>query len=179
VLGNFGWLVPGRLAGSAQPGGDWYDFSGDQSGLSEDLDELAAQGLGALVSLTELPLREELVRSRGMDYLHLPLADMQAPSLEDIAKFVEFVAQARAGGRSVAVHCRAGLGRTGTMLACYLVSQGYRAREAVAAIRQERPGSVETPEQEASVYRYADSLVPDRPGGNGQHSSFDAPNARG
>lgn len=173
MLGNFGWLVPGRLAGSAQPGGHHYDLSGDQSGLLADLDELAAQGLGALVTLTEQPLREDLVRSRGMDYLHLPLADMQAPSLEEIARFVAYVQQAQIRQQAVAVHCRAGLGRTGTMLASYLVSQGYRAREAVAAIRQERPGSVETPEQEEAVQRYADSLAPDRPGGNGRHPSFE------
>lgn len=138
------------------------------------MDEFAALGLGALVTLTEQPLREDLVRSRGMEYLHLPLADMQAPSLEEITRFVAFVAQAHLGQLSVAVHCRAGLGRTGTMLAGFLVSQGSRAGDAVAAVRRERPGSVETAEQEEAVQRYADSLAPDGPGGNGRHPSPDA-----
>lgn len=157
-MSNFSWLVSGRIAGAGQPGGPFYDPRGDQSGLLEDLDELAAQGIGALVSLTEQSLRDDLVQARGLRYLHLPVEDMQAPALEEIAEFVEFVGKAQDEQRPVAVHCRAGMGRTGTMLACYLVSQGFGAREALAAVRQKRPGSVETPEQEAVVYRYADYL---------------------
>lgn len=54
----------------------------------------------------------------------------------------------------VAVHCLAGLGRTGTMLACYLVATGTPANNAIMRIREWRPGSIETKEQEAVVYEY-------------------------
>ena len=56
------------------------------------------------------------------------------------------------------VHCGAGMGRTGTMLACYLVGQGYAAQDALAEVRQRRPGSVETLEQEAVIHEYANHL---------------------
>jgi atypical dual specificity phosphatase len=54
----------------------------------------------------------------------------------------------------VAVRCIAGLGRTGTILACYLVSMEMPANNAIIVIREWRPGSIETLEQEAVVYEY-------------------------
>jgi atypical dual specificity phosphatase len=59
----------------------------------------------------------------------------------------------------VAVHCGGGLGRTGTLLACYLVSaEGLPADAAIARVRAARPGSVETEDQEQAVRRYAERL---------------------
>src|SRR5713226_8445562 len=54
----------------------------------------------------------------------------------------------------VAVHCLAGLGRTGTILACYLVRMEMPANNAIIIIREWRPGSIEVPAQEAVVYEY-------------------------
>jgi atypical dual specificity phosphatase len=54
----------------------------------------------------------------------------------------------------VVVHCLAGLGRTGSILACYLVSMEMPANNAISSIREWRPGSIETLEQEAVVYEY-------------------------
>jgi atypical dual specificity phosphatase len=51
----------------------------------------------------------------------------------------------------VNVHCRAGKGRTGTVLAAYFVSKGMSAAEALQRVRELRPGSIETPEQEHAI----------------------------
>jgi atypical dual specificity phosphatase len=62
--------------------------------------------------------------------------------------------KALAAGDRVLVHCNAGIGRTGAILACFLVQQGWSAEEAVNRIRQQRPLSLETREQVDSVHRY-------------------------
>ena len=158
MLMNFSWLVPGQIAGVGQPGNRDCDLDDSQEQLVEDLQLLHERGIRAIVSLTERPLKERLVQARNMAYLHLPVADMQPPTLADAIKFVEFAETAERENRPLAVHCGAGMGRTGTMLACYLVRKGLEAQQAMAQIRQKRPGSVETAEQESVVREYADYL---------------------
>ena len=158
MLANFTWLVPGEIAGMGQPGGYAYHPLGGQERLARDLDLLRREGIRAVVSLTEQPLAEPVLQARDMTYLHLPVADMQPPTLEEALRFVEFSRAAVRAGRPVVVHCRAGMGRTGTMLACYLVEQGMDAARALTRLRRLRPGSVETVGQEGTVRDYADHL---------------------
>lgn len=158
MVENFSWILPGQLGGAGQPGGWDYDPQGCQIQLQEDLDWLSRQGVQALVSLTEKPLSEEAVRQSGMRYLHLPVADMEPPTLEDVCRFMDFVEQAQRSKLPVVVHCRAGMGRTGTLLACYLVHRDCPPEEALAQIRRRRPGSIETLAQEAVVREYAAQL---------------------
>ena len=149
MLVNFSWLVEDQLAGAGQIGGWNY---GEE--LEADLGLLYAEGIRAVVSLTERPLEMNKVEAKNMAYLHLPIQDMSAPTLEDIITFVQFIDQAVDKGLPVVVHCSAGLGRTGTMLASYLVKIGSSTAEALAEIRKVRPGSVETPDQELAIYDY-------------------------
>jgi atypical dual specificity phosphatase len=91
----------------------------------------------------------------GIEHFHLPVPDMTAPPREGIEKAVDFIRRQRGEGRPVLVHCGAGLGRTGTLLACYLVSEGHDPEEAITEVRSARPGSVETMEQEQCIRDYA------------------------
>ena len=90
-----------------------------------------------------------------MEYLHLPVANFTAPKQSQIRRFIRFCNSNRKEGKPVAVHCLAGAGRTGTMLACYLVTKGINPEKAMNTIRRKRPGSIETLGQEEAVFKFA------------------------
>ncbi len=147
MAGNFSYLLPGKLAGSARPG-----RLGD---LESDLACLSRRKIKAIVSLTEEPLDPVRLEKSGFQSLHLPIRDFTAPSMEQMETFVDFVDQQLADGNPVLVHCGAGIGRTGVMLAAYLVAQGMEPDKAIRAVRGSRPGSIETPEQEKSLFLFS------------------------
>jgi len=143
VIRNFSWLIEGEIAGMAKPASSVNDF-----------EFLREEGLEAIVSLSEIPLSEVLIEEFGFAVKHIPIRDFEAPTLEQIEDFVAFAENARSEGKKLVVHCDAGIGRTGTMLACYLVSKGYNAADAIEEVRAKRPGSLETIEQEEVVLKY-------------------------
>ncbi|HZU69746.1 MAG TPA: dual specificity protein phosphatase family protein [Ktedonobacteraceae bacterium] len=142
IAPNFGWMIENRLAGVSYP-------------RSEDTIALLSKlGVQALLTLSEESLPAELLSKYQLRAEHLPVTDFTAPTLEQVKRAIDIIDDFLAQGLPVAVHCRAGLGRTGTILACYLVSQGCSAREAIEQVRMKRPGSIETAEQEAVVEKF-------------------------
>jgi atypical dual specificity phosphatase len=90
----------------------------------------------------------------GLKWLRYPVPDMTPPRLDQVRDFVAEVEAELARGGKAAVHCLGGVGRTGTMIACYLVSLGRTPAEAIDEVRRRRPGSVQTDDQELCVFRY-------------------------
>uniref|UniRef100_A0A7N9CQH0 Dual specificity phosphatase 23 n=1 Tax=Macaca fascicularis TaxID=9541 RepID=A0A7N9CQH0_MACFA len=91
----------------------------------------------------------------GLTLHRLRIPDFCPPAPDQIDRFVQIVDEANARGEAVGVHCALGFGRTGTMLACYLVKErGLAAGDAIAEIRRLRPGSIETYEQEKAVFQF-------------------------
>lgn len=157
MLRNFSWVIDGRLAGMAIPSGAYRSAQrGRSSELERDAEALIGHGIKAVVSLTHQALAPEVLNRFGITALHLPVEDMTRPSREQIDQFIAFVDQIEGG---VVVHCAAGIGRTGTMLGCYLVWNGLPADKAITHLRQLRPGSIETPDQEWAVLDFADRAV--------------------
>ena len=146
---NFSWVMDGKLAGHGAI------CTGD------DINYISGKGIKALVRMAggepATSIHNQLI-SEGFIDLHAPVTDFSAPTQKQIAAMIDFINSSIAKGRPVSVSCGAGYGRAGTILACYLVTRGLSAHEAIEAIRDKRPGSIETPEQEQAVWEYFKSL---------------------
>ena len=150
---NFSWLIQDEIAGMGRP-----------VAIVADLEFLKDNSIESIVSLTELPLHKTLIEEFGFEYKHIPIPDFSTPTQEQIEEFVTFVNNLLSSKKKIVVHCEAGIGRTGTMLACYLVSKGYNAENAISEVRKRRPGSIETMEQEDTVVKYEERLSKKRKG---------------
>jgi atypical dual specificity phosphatase len=140
---GFSWVDKPLLAAMARP-----------EGLAE-LQWLRKQGIQVLVSLTEEPLRRDWVNEAGLMAVHVPMADMEPPTQEELDRCIAAINKAHFHQLGVGVHCGAGLGRTGVVLACVFVTRGLTARNAIARVRRLRPGSIETEEQAEAVEAFA------------------------
>jgi atypical dual specificity phosphatase len=140
---NFSWVIEDKLAGCGLPVSD------------DEFEWLVDQGIKSIVTVREVPLPIDWLRRSDIDYLHLAVEDFGAPNMEDLIQAVDFIDQRISSGRPAMVHCAAGKGRTGTVLAAYLVKkQNLTADQAIEKVRSMRPGSVQSVSQETAVTMY-------------------------
>ncbi len=139
---NFGWLINNRLAGSGMPTS------------SSEIDWVLKQGIKSIITMTEDSLPESWIKE--IKYLHVPTEDLSAPDMDKIDQAVDFINKQIQNNEPVMVHCAAGIGRTGTILACYLVKyQKMSASDAIKKVRNERPGSIQSESQELAIGLYS------------------------
>ncbi len=141
---NFGWVLKDELAGSQGPAS------------FQDLYFLHSQGVRAVVRMEERTIAADTGNMVDLIDMFEPVPDFTPPELEQIQRMIEFIDRQTGERKPVVVSCYAGIGRTGTVLACYLVHRGEQPTEAINRVRELRPGSVQTTEQEAAVHRYAE-----------------------
>ncbi len=141
---NFGWVLKDELAGSQGPAS------------IRDLFFLHSQGVRAVIRMEERTIAADSGNMADLVDMFEPVPDFTPPKLEQIQRMIEFIDQQTREQKPVVVSCYAGIGRTGTVLACYLVHRGEEPAEAITRVRQLRPGSIQTPEQEAAVLQYAE-----------------------
>ncbi len=148
---GFTWVKKGILAGTPRPG--------IVQDIDYDLEALKRVGIKTLVSLTTKPVEPELLKQHGMEGIHMPIKDMHAPGIEETAQMCRHVSGLMAQGQAVAYHCRAGLGRTGTMLASHLIMEGKSALDALEFVRRFESKWVQSEEQVKFLERFAESLA--------------------
>lgn len=129
-------FVNERFAGSSCPGMN--------SPLKTDLNFLKEQGIQSIISLNESGIDKQTVLDAKFRHLTLAVEDYRPPSIEDLKKLEKFILEGEKDEK-ILVHCNAGMGRTGTVLACLIVWSGsMTAEEAIKYLRKKRKGSVQT-----------------------------------
>ncbi|MDH3191086.1 MAG: dual specificity protein phosphatase 23 [Nitrosopumilus sp.] len=142
---NFSWLIEEKLAGSGMPT------------TFDELEWIMSQGVKSIVTMTENALPENWIKE--IDYLHIPTPDFTAPDMDRIDTAVNFIHENISENQAVMVHCAAGMGRAGTILACYLVKyEKFSAQDAINKVRKERPGSIQSEVQELAISFYEKHL---------------------
>ncbi|MCC6174004.1 MAG: dual specificity protein phosphatase family protein [Chloroflexi bacterium] len=147
------WLVDGQVLACAYPRRE------------RALAGLHRRGISVLVNLHERPHDAARLRRYGLVDVHVPVRDFTAPTPAQLRRGVAAIEDAVGDGKRVAVHCGGGLGRTGTLLACYLISRGHSPADAMARVRACRPGSIETRAQVDAIKAYGRSRTATADGG--------------
>ncbi len=142
---GFVWIEKGRLAGSGYPAS------------RKQLEWVAAQGIDVVLTLTEKPLPAELTDGIEMEFVHLSMRDHGTPDQTVLDSGATLIQTRIDEGKRELVHCLAGEGRTGCILAAYLIKYKRKsAEEALNSLRKIKPAFVES-SQEQSLYDFAAS----------------------
>lgn len=158
---GFLWLKKGILAGTPFPG-----IVADED---QDLEALQRVGITHLITLTEerKPIEATVLAEYGITCSWKPFADMGVPTVNYAISICELIDQLIRYGHAIAVHCKAGLGRTGTVLALYLIWEGESAPAALETVRRVEPRWVQSEQQVKFLEEFADALA----NGNGFSAS--------
>lgn len=133
------WVLEGRFLAGEYPG----HWDADQTRLR--LNRLISSGLDTFIDLTkpgelpsylELLQRESQARARPVTYQRYPMQDRRPPTRADVIAALDCIDTALAEGHGVFLHCWGGVGRTGTVVGCYLVRHGLTGRQAVDQLGQ-------------------------------------------
>ena len=158
IMFNCYWVLPGRFLAGEYPG------AADGHEARRRLAWLLSRGVTWFLDLTQageygLPAYDCLLQTeadalgRQIAYLRLSIPDYGTPSRDEMQRIQEELQAALAAGHTIYVHCYGGVGRTGTVVGCYLRRQGFdgpAAHAEIARLRQDLPnGSQPSPETEA------------------------------
>ena len=145
---NFSWVIPGKLAGSGLPSS--YDH----------LLWLVKNNVKTIVTVREIPLPDAWFKkvnsfNLALESVFLKTDDYNSPTVHELYNVVEYIDSQISKKKPVVVHCAAGKGRTGTVLAAYLIKKDkLKVDEAIGKIRSLRPGSIQSERQEIAINQF-------------------------
>ncbi len=165
-------MLPGRIGMTIAPGKKIRGIYGDwDRDLEKDLRRIrCVHGVSVLVCLVPpeelalLGISELPGMAQGLEFevVQFPIQDVSVPdSIDRLRDLVVHILGAAAVGKTVVIHCRGGLGRSGLVAACCLVARGMDDRTAMDQVRATREGTIETPAQEQLVREFRRKSVED------------------
>jgi protein-tyrosine phosphatase len=136
---------------------------GSSNPTERELEDLYHGGFRTIISLLDEEEQFSYYDIRkteqmGFHRYSIPIRDFAAPTLADFKKFLDIVGDSLKRGK-VLVRCQGGTGRTGTMAAAYWIKKGLSASKAIEKVRKSRPGAIEMPEQEESLFELEAELT--------------------
>lgn len=154
------WVIPGQFLAGENPA-----RSGDELITIQRVQALLRSGIAVFYDLTErvngqirydtILYREAAEYGLAARYLNFPIIDFTAPSVETVKAILDSVDESLANQKSVYVHCHAGIGRTGTIVGCYLARHGLTGQEALDQLKLLRADMplwfARSPEDESQV----------------------------
>ncbi|MHA1989699.1 MAG: phosphatase domain-containing protein [Candidatus Hodarchaeales archaeon] len=133
---EFYWIIENEIAGSSLP----HDKA--------QIDYLIEKNIKIVVSLTYGIEVGNLLRETNIRHIHLPIPDFGVPDKETIDEFITISRTAKEKRHPILVHCYAGCGRTGVMLALYLMTfYNYKYEKTLKKIRSVRECAIESKNQ--------------------------------
>jgi len=151
-------LFLNRVAGGKRRWWDWVDDDVLLGALPfpHHVAELKALGIGAVINTCcEYAGPVEYYKAAGIEVLALPTVDFTPPSIEHVRAGVKFMQEQIGRGRKVYVHCKAGRGRSATVVMCYLLRKGMSAEEAQKLMSEKRPHVMSNLWQREVVQQFA------------------------
>ena len=137
---NSYWVIPGRLAAGEYPGAVCPTEAADK------LRTLLRAGIDYFIDLTEpwelvpyadIAKREARHMGTTVGYERHPIIDVSVPRHpKQMSRILKSIDSAMQNGRTVYVHCWGGVGRTGTVVGCWLVRHGRTGEEALSQIAE-------------------------------------------
>jgi hypothetical protein len=169
--GNCYWLLPGRVLAGEYPG------LADPQQQSRRLEAMVGAGVCAVVDLTDpsegLPPYVDALRAAAqgaaIQCQRFPIKDFSVPEATTMRCILDAIEASLSAGDTVYLHCHGGIGRTGTVVGCWLVERGFTPAQALSLIaakwqvmakRQQSPESPETAEQREFIAAWASGLAP-------------------
>ena len=108
----------------------------------EDLEDLNKAGIKSIICLLEDNSNIETYNKNGFESLRLPDAEHKSPTFEQVEKLIEFIDEQNKNNNTVAIHCQGGKGRTGTLIASYLIAKGASFEEAMEKIEKNQANAI-------------------------------------
>ena len=171
-LPNSYWVVPGRFAAGEYPG------AMEAERAATKLNTLLSAGINHFIDLTEpgelepyVEIAEEEARNLGLTvaYERHPIVDGSVPrNQEQMAKVLDAIDAALNDSKTIYIHCWGGVGRTGTVVGCWLVRRGHTGDAALRQLAEwwqevekvyRQPNSPETLEQKRYVRNWTEASL--------------------